>query len=351
MAAPSAAGSEPVPVYLVQGEDPGLLSQALSSLLARLTAGGSGLTPVEEYGEPAKGERRDEPSPLGPALEACRTLPFLAERRVVVVRDTTVLDAAQIKQIAAYLADPLETTVLVLVHPAKAAPAALLKAVRGVGAVVDAVPASAARARAVWFDEQLKAAPVRLAPAAARRLAEHLGEDLARLEGILGSLYAAFGSKATVGVEDVEPFLGTLGSLAPWDLTDAIDAGDPALAIATLHRMLDAGERHPLQLLAVLHRHFGAMLRLDGVGEVDEATAARLAGMAPYPAKKALARARRLGHDRVARAITLLATADIDLRGELGWPGEAVLEVLVARLSRLGKDRVAPTRHRLEVAR
>jgi DNA polymerase-3 subunit delta len=55
-----------------------------------------------------------------------------------------------------------------------------------------------------------------------------------------------------------------------------------------------------------------------------------------FPAKKALTQARRLGSLGVAEAIRLLAEADLDLRGfERVWPDELVLEVLVARLSRL----------------
>jgi DNA polymerase-3 subunit delta len=342
---PSGAPQEARRAYLIQGEDAGLLSQALTALISRLTADDDGLTPVEEYGEPGRGEpRRDEPAAIGPALEACRTLPFLATRRIVVLRDTSALDASQVKEVAAYLAEPLETTVLVLVHPGKSAPAALVKAVRAVGSVIDAVPAPLGRARSQWFAEHLKAAPVKLAPAAAARLEGHLGEDISRLEGILATVHAAFGERATVSADDLEPFLGSAGGVAPWDLTDAIDAGNAAAAVSALHRMVEAGERHPLQVLATLHRHFGAMLRLDGSGASDENAAAALTGMRPFPAKKALTQARRLGHDRIARAIALLAAADLDVRGRVGWPGEVVLEVLVARLARLARERPAPGR-------
>ena len=37
----------------------------------------------------------------------------------------------------------------------------------------------------------------------------------------------------------------------------------------------------------------------------------------------------------IARAVQLLAAADLDLRGETALSGELVLEVLVARLSKL----------------
>jgi DNA polymerase-3 subunit delta len=105
--------------------------------------------------------------------------------------------------------------------------------------------------------------------------------------------------------------------------------------------MLAGGERHPLQVLATLHRHVGAMLRLDGSDATDEASAAALTGLRPYPAKKALAQSRRLGHDRIVQAVLLVASADLDLRGRLGWPDGLVLEVLVARLARLARGRAS----------
>ena len=54
-----------------------------------------------------------------------------------------------------------------------------------------------------------------------------------------------------------------------------------------------------------------------------------------FPARKALDQYRRLGGDGVQRAIDLLAAADLDLRGARTGPTTLVMEVLVARLSRL----------------
>jgi DNA polymerase-3 subunit delta len=104
-----------------------------------------------------------------------------------------------------------------------------------------------------------------------------------------------------------------------------------------LRRLFGAGAFHPLQVLAILHRHYQAMLRLDGSGVTtpDEA-AARLGMRSAYPARKALEQGRRLGPTGISRAVTLLADADLDVRGRSALPAESVLEVLVGRLSRLG---------------
>ena len=169
----------------------------------------------------------------------------------------------------------------------------------------------------------------------AAALGRHLGEDVSRLPTLLEALAAAYGEGAKVGEAELEPFLGQAGGIAPWDLTDAMDRGDPAAALAQLHRMLEGGDRHPLAVMSSLHKHYASMLRLDGSGVSDEKAAAALLGTAPYPAKKAMVQAGRLGSANVARAIELLGAADLDLRGNTGAPDVVVLEVLVARLSRL----------------
>ena len=93
-------------------------------------------------------------------------------------------------------------------------------------------------------------------------------------------------------------------------------------------------------ILALLHKHYRQMLRLDGAGVTSPEQAAEVLGIkSAFPAKKALAQSNRLGSARVARAVQLLAEADLDLRGTTGLSGETVVEVLVARLSRLVPQR------------
>jgi DNA polymerase-3 subunit delta len=160
------------------------------------------------------------------------------------------------------------------------------------------------------------------------------------VQGILETLESAYGDSRILKVADVEPFLGEAGGVPPWDLTDALDRGDTTKALLLLHRMMRAGERHPLQVMAILHNHYTKLLTLDGADAGDEASVAAVLGIKPgFPARKALDQYRKLGNSGVVRAIALLAQADLDLRGAKEWPDELVMEVLVARLSRLGSGR------------
>jgi len=326
--------SEPLPAYLVRGEDPSLRAEAVRALVADLVGDEDAGLVVEEHESPAA------EADTGPLADAASTPPFLTRRRVVVARDVNAYSTEALGPLLGYLGAPLPTTSVVLVAGGggRIAPK-LLKVVKDVGHVVETDVPTGKKGRSSWLATHLAGAPVRLAPAAAALVETHLGEDLGRLTGLLEALGAAYGKGARVGPEEVEPFLGESGSVPPWELTDAIDRGDTAGALAALGRMTGAGGRHPLVVLSVLHGHLGRMLRLDGAGIGDEAAAASALGVAPFPARKALEQSRRLGHEGVAEAIGLLAQADLDLRGAKGWPEQLVLEVLVARLSRLRRGR------------
>ena len=330
------AKTEPKPVYLVRGDDPSLLADAVRDLSNDLLAASgddAGLA-VEDLPLNAGDDQR-----VAAVLDACLTPPFLTQRRIVVVRQAGLLTADEGARLVEYLAEPLDTTTLVLVGGGGTVPAKLVAEVKKLGELVDAGLPRTARDRTTWLTDRIGEASITLDRDAVQRLADHLGEDLARLRSIVGALTAAYGDGARIGVDELEPFLGEAGGVAPWDLTDAIDKGDQATALRHLHRMMSAGERHPLVVLSTLHRHFGQMLRLDGSGARTDAEAAALLGLkgSTFPAKKALTQARRLGPERIRRAIVLLADADLDLRGVKAWPDGLVMEIVVARLCQLSR--------------
>ena len=325
------AGREQLAAYLVKGGDAVLRAQAVRALVHELVGDDDAALVVEEH------EAGADDGDLGALVDAARTPPFLTDRRVVVAREISAVSSAALEPLLAYLADPLDTTTLVLVtgERGRLSPK-LTAAVKSVGRVVEAGVPTQRAGRSAWLADHVRQGPVRLDADALSLVDDHLGEDLGRLTSLLATLAAAYGHRSRLGVDDVRPFLGEAGAVPPWELTDAIDRGEADAALAALHRMLAAGGRHPLQVMAVLHTHVARMLRLDGAGIADAAAAAEALGTkSSYPAKKALEQGRRLGHEGVARAVALLAEADLDLRGTKGWPEELVLEVLVARLSRL----------------
>lgn len=318
------------PIYLVRGDDPSLVRDAVVALIDELVAGRDrGLTVEDIDGDDYE---------LATVIDAAQTPPLLSDRRVIVAREAGRFGSADaLAPLVAYLTDPLPTTRLVMVWGSGRIPKSLADAVSRAGGTD--VETSPGRDQRRWVTEQLNESGLRLDGDARLLIASMLGEDIARLRGILETLASTFGPGARLGEADIAPYLGEGGALAPWELTDAIDRGDIPVALDRLHRRIDAGGWHALQVMATLHNHFGRMLGLDGANVANERAAAELLGMDPrrstFPARKALQQARRLGHGRITRAIQLLAQADLDLRGAKDWPDELVLEVLVARLAAL----------------
>jgi len=317
-------------VHLLTGNDESILRSKAHDLVHHLLAGGDRSLMVDEF----DGEEYE----LREVADAAQTLPFLTDKRIVVARNIGRFNADDLPPMLRYLEDPLETTDLVLVAGGGQLSKKLGDAVKACGGVtVNTTPPNKAKDRQTWIRTEAEEHGIRLDAAAAARIAEQLGDGVGRLEGILGVIRSTYGEGVRIGTAEVEPFLGAAGGVPPWDFTDAIDAGATSRALTMLARMIHGGERHPLQIMAILHGHYGKLARLDGLDVRSESDAAEAMGIKPgFPAKKALQNYRRLGSGNVRRAIELLADADADLRGDTDLDGEFVMEVLVARLSRLG---------------
>jgi DNA polymerase III subunit delta len=326
-----------VTIVLITGDDESLVITAVSDAVHRLVGDGDRSLMVDEF----DGDEFE----IAAVVDSAQTPPFLTDSRVVVVRGVGRFSADDVAPLVAYLNDPLPSTHLVLVPGGGRVPKSLTDAAKAAGAeVIATAPPTRARDRADWFSAQVRDSGLNLQRQALDLLAGWLGEDAGRLDGVLATLRSTYGEGHPITIDDLTPFLGQAGGVPPWDFTDAIDRADTTAALTLLHRMLDAGERHPLQVMSVLHGHYGKLLSLDGSGARDEASAAAALGIKPgFPARKALDHFRKLQSGGVRRAIALLAQADLDMRGAKDWDERLVMEVLVARLSRLIP--AAPRRH------
>lgn len=315
-------------IHLLSGNDESILRSAVHDLVERLVGDGDRAMMVDEF----EGEEYE----LRHVVDAAQTPSFLTDKRVVVARGVGRFTADEQAPLLQYLANPLDSSDLVLVVEGGSVPKKLGDAVKAVGTLTNTSPPSRPKDRQSWVSEQVAAVGVRMRPDAAAQLAAWLGEDAGRLDGILATLESTYGTERTLTFADIEPFLGDAGGVPPWDFTDAIDAGETTKALAMLARMTHAGGRHPLQVMAILHSHYANIAKLDGADARSEADVMAATGItSAFPAKKALANARRLGPAGSKRAYELLAQADLDLRGDKDLEADVVMEVLVARLSRL----------------
>lgn len=319
-------------VYLITGEE-ALVGLELSELLDRLVGDGERSLLVDDF-DGALAE-----TSISAAVDALCTPPLFTDRRIVLVRSVHELPAESAAMLADGIASMDESTQLVLTCSGKM-PKSIGDATKKAGVTsIGANVAGSPRDRLRWVEAQFIEAGLRCGDDAIQAVSSHIGEDHSRLAGIIETLVSTYGEGAKLNRDAVAPFLGEAGGVKPWDLTDAIDAGDAARALAMLQRMLGGGEAHPLQILAILSNRYAQMMRLDGPTVASAADAAAILGSKEFVARKTLAQYQRLGGSGLAQALSWLAQADVDLRGGKDWPENLVMEVLVARLARLSSGR------------
>ncbi len=344
---------------LVQGADPVFRDREVQRVVDELLGGEDRSFALDDHtfaarrraGADTTNDAGDDDGPASegstelPAFAALVTAlqspPFMTAARVVVVRDVANATSEQAQWLAAWMADPLDGVHLVLVAGGGGrVPAALDKAVKAHAQVVG----TAVEQTADVLQRELHDARLKLAPAASKQIAAHLGDDAGRVPELVELLHATYGDDASLSLDEVEQYLGEVGTAGRFDLTNAIDRGDVGGALEALHRMLTASSSvqtkplHPMQIMASLVFNYQRLLRLDDPSIVTKEQAASALGMkSAGGARFPLEAAKRLGSNGLREAVRLLAQAELDLRGASGLDDRTVMDVLVARLAALSR--------------
>lgn len=317
------------PVYVLSSGDPLLLRRALDAI--RDAAVPEALRAFNCDVFDGKGLSGTQ------LLAAVQTLPMMATRRLVVVRDLGAMAAGELAVLLDYLEKPNPSSVLV-----------------GITAKVDKRLKFYARVAKLrwlhelepprqvvgWIQEEAAAQSVRIAGPAARRLADVVGRDLSRLSLALEQLSLYAGGRP-VAAADVDELIAETRERTVFELTDAIGAGDPRRALAAVAALCE--QRESAVGVVIMVARFVRQLALCQIGRAQRlrgAELARLVGVPPFALDKLGEQAGRYSPDAMARATTLVGQADRALKGML--PGlktlgrelgeRLVLERLVTQL-------------------
>jgi DNA polymerase-3 subunit delta len=274
-------------------------------------------------------------------MEALNTPPLLVERRVVVVRDAHLLVGEEVVQLTEWMSSPAPQTVLIVAVVGTKAH----RLVKAASEVVEVNVGSRVSDRVAFVMSKMDEYGVVIDHPTAQRVAEQVGDDVARVDALARTLQSIYGSAPLVFAR-LEPYLGDAGDVPVWDLTDALDAGDATKAIVVARRMLESRRRAGLQIVAMVQRHYINMARLEGSAVRTKEEAAALLGVNAFPAGKALQLSQRLGAERLTTAVHWITEADLALKGGVSFGGKdlesdldvtelTVIEILVARLARL----------------
>lgn len=220
-------GDLPVAVYLYGTEDP-LKDEAVAELLDRA------LDPsLRDFNLDIRSAASLDPDDVTSLLT---TLPMMAERRVVIVRDVEAwTKRAKARQaVLRELASPAPENLLILVQgPGEATPDAELAKLAWTVNCERLPPERAAR----WLVKHAEGVGLSLAPAAVEHLVKVLDADLGALRGEVGKLAGLAGGEP-LSVAQVSQMLGVRHGETQQDWRDLVMAGNAGRAATLLPILL-----------------------------------------------------------------------------------------------------------------
>ena len=231
----------PDPIYLLQGEDD-VEKSALAAEFVGLVEEGLQAFNVERIhaGDMTTGDKlADGVSTL---IDAVRTLPMMAPRRVVIVFQADALlvpkresEAATraLDRLEAMFKSPEPQTTLVLVAGTIDKRSRLYKLLAKQATLVECGAIADQADAERWVRTRAAAAGAAIDPAAARLIAERAGLDVKRLRGDVDRLMLYALGQKSITVEDVRDLVGPAALQDDWAMTGA--------ALRQLALMLDAG--------------------------------------------------------------------------------------------------------------
>jgi len=330
--------------YILHGEDEFSRSEALMEMKAKM-------------GDPAMSDLNTtildgNKVTLAGLMHACDTVPFLTDRRLVIVEGLLTRLGAEgdgqpawkkeyLEGLIAYLKRLPESTRLVFVESESLSPGhpvlkmALADKKRGYAREFRLPTSGQLRG---WITDRVKKKGGEIEMAAAEELAAFVGSDLRLLDQELDKLVTYVDRARTITRADVHLLVSYVQQASVFEMVDALGRHDGEQALQLLHRLLDGGE-HPLSLLGMIVRQFRIMIQvkdLAGRG-VPPARIGSQLGLHPFVAEKGLQHSQSFSMRQLEAIYRKLLETDLAIKtGQMDQV--LALDMLVAGLSRGQKD-------------
>ncbi|MDR1638614.1 MAG: DNA polymerase III subunit delta [Clostridiales bacterium] len=253
--------------------------------------------------------------------DACETLPFFGERRVVICKESrlfTTERSSDSEKMARYLADCCDTTVLVFVEDDIDRRSKLFKKLNEVGmAVIFETPTE--KELSDWIQGMLKKKGKAISVSCCLALIRQTAKSMESLAMEVGKLDSYLGDRKQVSEDDIAAVCSPTIEAKVFELVDAVGAKKPEVALEILSGMILMKES-PLKVLALLARQFrlmaqGKAMLARGMSERDIASALSLKS---FVVSIALRQARNFALARLVEALGDCLKADMDIKtGEM----------------------------------
>ena len=263
-------------------------------------------------------------TPVGSIVLDAQTLPFLAERRVVFVRNAEkYASESAAGAMLDYLAAPNESTVLLLLANKIDKRTKFYKACGSAGAIVECPRLSDGEVTQ-WIQAEVTKQGKNMSGPAVRALVDRTGNHLSDVQNALTLVVNYVGQdRDSITPDDVTAACTDVTEEEIWALTDAIAQSRSGDALSALRRLTDLG-KHPDEMIGTINWLLKSAYAV-GIAEGEP-------NISRFVAQKVGPLTQKLGVVRLRRAFALCTDTQFMMRNT-GVDSELALELLVVKLA------------------
>jgi DNA polymerase-3 subunit delta len=298
---------------------------------------------------------------LAELMHACDAVPFLADRRLVIVeglltrlrgggkrkadqnKEQPIWKKEYLEELTAYLKRLPETTRLVFVEGKSVNPKhPVLKmalANKERGHVREFRPPRSGKLRR-WITDQVGKKGGEIEASAAEELSAFVGNNLRLLDQELDKLVSYVDRARPITKADVHLLVSYVQQANVFEMVDALGRRDGEQAIKLLHRLLEGGE-HPLSLFGMIVRQFRIMIQVKDLAErgVSPKKIGAQLGLHRFVAEKGLRQSQNFSMEQLETIYRKLLETDLAIKtGQMDQI--LALDTLIVGLSK-SKDKIA----------
>ncbi|HIZ07920.1 MAG TPA: DNA polymerase III subunit delta [Candidatus Eubacterium avistercoris] len=290
--------------YLLYGEEPYLLNMYKDRLLKTL-ADPEDTMNVSRY--EGKGINPRE------IIDLAETLPFFAERRVILIENSGFFKNA-CEELAAYIPDIPETSVLIFAEEEVDKRGKMFKAVKALGGTAE-FRIQKEDVLAKWILQTLKKENKKITGTVLQKFLNQTGTSMENIEKELEKLICYTYGREVIGAEDVEAICCGQTVNRIFVMVDAIAKKEQKQALE-LYYDLVALREPPMRILFLIVRQFQILMQVKTLAKkgYDRKTIAKRAGVPEFALKKNIDQARHFTLDQVLDAIRAGIQTEEDIK-------------------------------------
>jgi DNA polymerase III subunit delta len=248
-------------------------------------------------------------------INACRRYPMFAERQVVLLKEAQQM--RDIEKLEAYVENPLPSTVFVVSYKNKKVDGRtkFARVLKEKGVLISTKKIYDNQLPE-WIKELVESKGLAISAKGLALLADHIGNDLTRIENEVEKILVNLGKRKTITEEDIEEFVGVSKEFNVFELQSALAKKDLSKAIRIIQYFEANPKAAPIHfILPSLYGFFSKVFMVFGTNTTDEKAIATAIGVNPFFSKDYVQAAKVYNYKEVENALLLLHSYNLKSLG------------------------------------